>query len=254
VPIALAAQGGGAEPALVEIVETMVLSDPDPIARGLARRALAVTVRDEPLKILSSPEVAVPWEAMLVPYLEPQDTTGDLLSLLLLVDDGDESQAAAAEIARRIIEVGTFVYYDLGAGDLYANSAFDRLGRESAYSDRPEVRAWATRILRSVERGPAPLELGRLLTDPDPRVRALAIDAIQEVDLRQARWIEDALLGYYALETGKAAAGLPAFLIANLPSEVLEDLIQLTEAYLDDHPGNPGALYLLESGRAIAHA
>ncbi len=50
VPVALALQGGGAEPALVEKCETMVLNDPDPVLRGLARRALAVTTRvDDPL-------------------------------------------------------------------------------------------------------------------------------------------------------------------------------------------------------------
>ncbi len=122
------------------------------------------------------------------------DTTGDLLSVLLLQAGSDEPQATAAEVARRIIEVGTYVDHDLGGGDLASNVSFDGLARESADAARPETRAWAARILQSLDRGPAPLGLGMLLTDTDARVRALAIDPIQEVDLRQAGWIEAAML------------------------------------------------------------
>jgi hypothetical protein len=243
VPIALALQSDPG-PELIEIVQAMALEDPDPIVRGLSRRALAVTVHaDDPLTILASPDIAVPASAMLSPGT---DTTGNVLSVLLLRSEGDKAQAAAAAVARRIIEVGTFDDFDLGSGNLVSNIAFERLARECADAARPEIRAWAAAILRSLDRGPATDVLRKLLADVDANVRAVAFEAIQETDLRHPAWLEEAALDVFGLASALEAFSFAAWMARDLPPAVLEDLIPLAEAYLDDRPGTPAAVFLLQ--------
>ena len=194
------------DPAIVDIAESIMREHPDPVARGLARRALALAPSvTDPLKILSSPDVVVPAEAIVDPV---RDTTCDVIAALFLVE-GAERQQAAARIARAIIEVGTYEDYHLGAGELYSNPAFDRLGRELARSPRSEARCWAARMLESVVRGPAPEELRLLLADPDQIVRAAARDAIQEVDLADTGWLEEAIVEWFAVENSYEAGDLP---------------------------------------------
>jgi hypothetical protein len=229
------------------MTETIMREHPDPVARGLARRALApVPSVADPLKLLSSPDVAVPAEAMVD---MARDTTCDVIAALFLVE-GEEKQRVAARIARAIIEVGTYETYNLGVGELYSNPAFDRLGRELARSLRPEARCWSARMLESVVRGPATEELRLLLADPDMIVRGAARDAIQEVDLRDTEWLEEAIVGWFAVESSYEAGDLPATLSQMVTRGTMENLALLAEAYLDDHPGNFGALLLLDIARS----
>lgn len=243
--IALGMQGAGAEPILVSMAEDLLEGDADPIAKGLARRALAVTTRsDEPLKVLSSPDVAIPADAIFESWF---DTTGDVVTLLLRRADSADDRAAAAAIARAIIEVGTFHAYDLGGGELIANDEFDRLARELATAERAEQRKWSASLLAALDRPPAPVELAALLSDGDEEVRSLAADAIQDVDLADHRWLEDALLLTFTLETGPEIEPIVVAIGNLVDPAAIEDLTLLAQTFLEDHPGNPGALLLLES-------
>ncbi len=216
--------------------------------RGLERWFIALTTRTEqPLTILSSPDVAIPEAAFVGPasWL----FIGDIISLLLIEDGGDEAQAAAAEIALQIATVGPYQFHDLSAGEPVFRPHFDRVARELASDPRHASRAWAALMLASLDRGPAPRELSRLLVDPIPDVRHAALNAVQDVDLREPRWVEDMLLQFFEVVRDEEAEFLPVMLTERLPENALEDLALLAETYLDANPGVPGPVLFLEAVR-----
>ncbi|MCY7288266.1 MAG: hypothetical protein LH624_08470 [Cryobacterium sp.] len=216
---------------------------------------MAITTRIVDIRgFLSSPDVAIP-DTAVAPYADNPamagfDTTADVIALLFLEDESAEAQEASAAIARGIIEAGTYMPYDLGGGERFAKPSFDRLARDLAVSSRPESRAWSAQILKALDRGTAGGELSTLLADADQRVRDAAVDAIQEVDLRHNDWIESTMLRYFEVERGPEAEYFPAGLVAKVDALAVDDLVVTAEAFLDDHPGNPGALFFLLAARS----
>jgi hypothetical protein len=240
--VGLGLQGADSEEALAELVEGIAVDSDDPVAEGLARQGLAITTHiDEPLAILMSPNVAVARQDR-PPMTD--DTTPDVLAVLL-GETGDEPERAAAEIARAIIDVAGFTWSELASGDHVVNRSFERLAHQASSSARADTRAWALQILASLDRAPAPELFCRLLADEDATVRDTARDAFDAMDIPNDEWMEDVMPRVWSAEQGEELEFASVQLADMVAADRINDVGALAEAYLDEHPGNGGALFTL---------
>jgi hypothetical protein len=230
-------------------IEQLANDSPDSATRGLARRALTIARSwVYGIRMLSSPDVALTPDVY-APF--PSSDAGELMWVLLHESASDDSQRVAARIARAVIEAGPDDEpRAIFRQESIRNAHMERLAHELAVSPRVESRRWAARLLRELERAPDGETIARLVDDADFDVQDLAVSAIHDVDLEDPGWVEGALLNVFELPAGPATEAFPHRVASELPRPAVDELVPLVEAFLDDHPGNPGALVFLEAARA----